>query len=481
MLIILILVILFIIGSCLSTYTTKTGSLESTEKFRSVIRTINDIKGRIAYNKELEPEFNKHHGQRKLFYAELRFINMIPKVEGVNPLFVYAGAAPCMHLWKLAQLRPDIKFLLVDPNEFFIILGHTEKGVISHYDKPDGFIYLSASKHVMYNNKGLSLRTNAGDYSGGGYDELLYPKTRENTSSLYDNIDHEYIEYSGSAEVPAPNKVQFYDGHIGQRGSHKAMDQKLIASFIEKSDDRFFIWEDYMTDSLSSDISTYAGPIYFMSDIRTVSDDTKPSQMDIMWNNALVFNWINALKPIMASHKHRCPWYDNNAKDLHVAEYMEEAFETAKPYIDFVADLNDSKFNYFDGQAYIQPWTTKLSPETRLIINQVDGQFKIRPWDSSDYDFAMINYNLIDRLDKFVNPTAGSHGIDNCSECALEADILLEYGMSVKGATNYMATMHLYMSPYPKSIGDLHMKTWKTKKMATGRHLSKYIYGKGSQ
>lgn len=61
-----------------------------------------------------------HIGQRKLFMNELQFLTQYTKpLEKV--LCVYAGAAPSNKTGLLADLFPNVTFLLVDPNPFAIV------------------------------------------------------------------------------------------------------------------------------------------------------------------------------------------------------------------------------------------------------------------------------------------------------------------------------------------------------------------------
>ena len=58
-----------------------------------------------------------HWGQRKLLLAEIEFLARHAQ-PGV--ICVYAGAAPGTHIEFLAQLFPEVQFVLVDPAPFAI-------------------------------------------------------------------------------------------------------------------------------------------------------------------------------------------------------------------------------------------------------------------------------------------------------------------------------------------------------------------------
>ncbi|EPY35922.1 hypothetical protein STCU_00844 [Strigomonas culicis] len=61
-----------------------------------------------------------HYGQRKLHLSEMQLLNTVYKdIKPSKPiLFVYAGAAPGVHLPFLFELYPSIKCVLIDPAPF---------------------------------------------------------------------------------------------------------------------------------------------------------------------------------------------------------------------------------------------------------------------------------------------------------------------------------------------------------------------------
>jgi len=58
-----------------------------------------------------------HWGQRKLLMSEIEFLTMYGN-RGSEQLVIYAGAAPGTHTNWLADLFPELKFKLIDPNPF---------------------------------------------------------------------------------------------------------------------------------------------------------------------------------------------------------------------------------------------------------------------------------------------------------------------------------------------------------------------------
>lgn len=84
------------------------------------IVTLDDIDHEFCYSPETHTyRPNAHIGQRKLFLTEIQFFTKKIK-ESKKMVCVYAGAAPSNHTGYLANLFPNIKFILIDPNPFEI-------------------------------------------------------------------------------------------------------------------------------------------------------------------------------------------------------------------------------------------------------------------------------------------------------------------------------------------------------------------------
>ena len=64
---------------------------------------------------------NKHCAQSKLLCAEVEFLTEHLKSD--NAVVVYAGAAPGMHLYTLANLFANIRFYLYDSAAFVCCLS----------------------------------------------------------------------------------------------------------------------------------------------------------------------------------------------------------------------------------------------------------------------------------------------------------------------------------------------------------------------
>ena len=77
----------------------------------------NDLPRRKYYVQSNIPKTTMHWGQRKLLLSEIEFLT---KYSSSGDLVIYAGAAPAIHTPMLAELFPQLKFILIDPIPFAI-------------------------------------------------------------------------------------------------------------------------------------------------------------------------------------------------------------------------------------------------------------------------------------------------------------------------------------------------------------------------
>ncbi len=96
----------------------KIDDLDPFISFKSKDEIINYIK-HITNGKVSHGFQSCHFGQRKLLLSEIMFIlYTLPsslESEGIKRKVVYAGAAPCDHIFFLSELFPDLHFDLFDP------------------------------------------------------------------------------------------------------------------------------------------------------------------------------------------------------------------------------------------------------------------------------------------------------------------------------------------------------------------------------
>jgi hypothetical protein len=381
---------------------------------------INDIPQMMKYDsKKANKNLKIHNGQKKLYLCELQYL--VEKIgrRGVDtsqsPVFiVYAGAAPAHSRYDLAEMFPNVKFVMVDPNEFKI--NYTPKGVAS-------------------------------SSSGGSASKIVY----EFPSN---DLIHDKVLYIKEGEAYAskdPNKK--YKNTTDYKEA--VADGENLSEFIANSaKGRFFIIEDYYTVRLSEQLRQLNefGEVHFWSDIRTADDDAgkTPLDIDILWNSAQHALWIDALKPAGAMLKFRIP-FKNDGDDSVKQKYKVDpyksdfnAYEKLKGYPSLLGDYeNGLPFKYYDGEVKLQTWARESSAETRLWIDltlqEASGSPRFRTYDSEEYEGKLFYFNSVVRPNGvyFKNDHADNNmHFDHCANCALEDKIISDYYTKVAGVTD---------------------------------------------
>lgn len=350
----------------------------------ATIVKLSDFNNRLKYAPTTIKRTSIHIGQRKLFLNELQFM-----IKYRPEIVVYAGAAPSMHIWRLHELFPDTKFLLVDPNEFCIIKSKHK----THYDDQttDDINYLEVGNDAKDYYKGKQLIC----YQG----QIVDKSTVRN------------IPFTGDIILSTP----------------------------------ITIIENLFTMELAERIQKL-GKIAFWSDIRTNLNSDKPSELDIYYNSAQQLAWVDILKPTHTMLKFRCP-YISNIKDEKPNEDQMDYFDYCRHLgVDFLADYANKKFNYIDGECFIQPWAGCSSSESRLVFSDV----AIKEYDCDEYEDKFYYYNNVIRLGLHNDhQICKKYCIDRCGDCALEAHIWSELTQDV---LSNMITLENYMGVHGRSL-----------------------------
>jgi len=325
---------------------------EHVEKIETVhppIITLNDI--RRDKFPDYKPGFGgksgHHNGQRKLNMVEWLFLTDAVRESGgrnANITVVYAGAAPANHTGYMAHMFPNIKFILVDPNNFAI------HGVRST---------------ILWNETEHNYKAQ----------QMLDRNMRRGDESIDDRADDVFAAAAALPPRPA--------------------DPQLANIYIVNS---------YFTVGCANAVARhFPGRVYFISDIRTNShqDEQAPDTLDITWNMAQQYNWIRAMKPIASHLKFRPPFYNEAPTEFLRMAQLEPyatdyklALQGENP-IDFVGNALKGIMVYFKGTVFIQPWQPRSSTETRLVVRDLD----IMSWGNSmEHDSRMAYYNIVQRM-----------------------------------------------------------------------------------
>jgi hypothetical protein len=220
-----------------------------------------------------------HIGQRKLFISELQFLTLKLPDLATEAYVVYAGAAPSCKMKLLIDLFPNVTFILVDPNEFYIYWNEYKK---PHYTDRQGgqsrpsVVYLSYSDVNMYNSTNPAWNPKSINY---------YNPTTKTVEFVANKL--------GTATV-APARKNFKSTQIARTISGDATQESIDYILSSAGKHRIFCLEEYFTLGLANKLAkTFNGTnklLYFWSDIRTnTSSDDHPDDLDIIWNNAMTY------------------------------------------------------------------------------------------------------------------------------------------------------------------------------------------------
>lgn len=334
-----------------------------------------DIKECLLYQPNTsKTNMGLHIGQRKLLLSEVQFLT-----KNHIKYCIYAGSAPGHKTHFLSILFPEIKFILIDPNIFNLVIA----------DIP--------------NNSKITHRTHK-----------------------HDDIIHIFHEYPTGSNIYLNNK---------NPNAYTKKENADLITFIKNSNHKIFIIEDYMNAKLA-DLLSNLGKNTFISDIRSGVTGV-PNDFDIIWNTSMVYNWINVLKPEYTMVKFRIPYYNKkeNLEDWkHV--YKDDFVISKKFGTDFLLDYKKHQFKMSKCDLYLQAWKGPTSTEMRGYISKKNIN-NIVNYNVKTIENKLFYYNKINRICYHKNTNANKilH-FCNCNDCAIENTIWVEYIKKFKCKNN---------------------------------------------
>ena len=337
----------------------------------SPVSRVSDLPYGLIYRpgKQNIESYGIHRGQRKLFYAEVKFLLHAFRYvidHRKTTYVVYAGAAPNRKGLLLSKLFPSFVFVFVDPNSFAIAYGNKKTSENASHEK---VIHLK-----MKNPR-----------EGRDFDE----KANEN----------------------------YFEAIMAPRNANR----------------RIFLIEDFMSADLARNLSQLQGNILFISDLRTNTSGTKvPLEFDICCDNALVFVIMNILNPMFSSLKHQpLLIFDafNERKVYDIGEARTEVFVLARDEfgVNFLQNYANRIATNPVGDIHLQAWAGVSSLETRIWVHGENNRMVT----GNDPTFAdKLNFfNCVYRSwYHFANPFANDAlDFGNCYACASEYRFYRDY------------------------------------------------------
>ncbi len=326
-----------------------------------------------------------HNGQLKLLLTEIEFLtDSLPSLDS-PAIVVYAGSAPSHKYPFLRSMFPKVRFILVDPHgHFFMDAGKTQ------YDSPRDYLYIVAASAA----------------------DTQHDTRPENRMNLLG------------------------EGLVSRTSSKQGSIPDDLAQQIENAPQRTIIIEDYMTDRLAELLGGLGtqSPLLFMSDIRSKLDEAAvaPSDLDIIWNSALMYSWVAKMKPARYMLKFRLPFgRSDEAKAALLADYAAYPHThevLAHSPIPFLKDFAEERFVYLKADhIWLQAFPGCTSAETRLVGHSLETA----EYDRQDYEDRLFWYNRVqrsfghhDNCRDIIDPAVP---LDYCGDCSLARHIMGVY------------------------------------------------------
>lgn len=179
----------------------------------------------------------------------------------------------------------------------------------------------------------------------------------------------------------------------------RPFDKKLI-DFAESSTQKMIeIHQEYFTDE-RAELYKNEEYLIFVCDIRTEDDSPIEFEAEVRQNMQMQKHWVEIMKPKWTQLKFRLP-YDVK---------------------------NNTPFEYFSGDIYIQPYPPLTSTETRLTFEDVPPLIK---YDPLKYEEQCFYHNRVGRVlrysQDFMKGQKIPSGFDECYDCTCHLYILNEY------------------------------------------------------
>ena len=159
-----------------------------------------------------------------------------------------------------------------------------------------------------------------------------------------------------------------------------------------RKEDGFTYMRELMTDEMAEDYwEEFKGECFFISDIRTISDDER-----VLEDMKLQSNWVKIMKPRASLLKFRLSW--EKEKQIY---------------------LSPSKH-------YLQIWAPGNSTETRLAVD-VSDSFKEMEWNTYEYEDICFYQNTVYRKQFFPHKIEGVEGLCHCFDCSAEIAVWYKF------------------------------------------------------
>ena len=347
--------------------------------------TVADLKATrqtgMVYTPQLGlPIFVAHLGQLKLLMSEVELLNLSLKTYDEECIMMYVGAAPSYHITMLKYMYPGMKFILIDPANFYLAKLQGLKTKIMNMD---------------VNKSAAEKWQSALHFLDNGYDYVIM----------------NMLFMPDFARAIAADKDERQIVFVSDIRARTENPEITNADFLTKDEKRRL--------------------------------NSSPGDIDILRDNTLHNLFViyltthsNKMRSFML--KHRCPFMNELDMKFVLGTKDEMTVGLFNEFKDLtghdVRELyKNGKIVEPKGQAYLQTRCGSISTETRLIIlpKNLDEPLKVE-WhirDTKEFENLLFYHNAINRrFNIYDTPVVNtSIGLCRCYDCARQTNLFYDY------------------------------------------------------
>lgn len=422
---------------------------------------LSDIPDSLPYQSLKHLRRSLHVGQLKLFLSEIQFLTEYVSPEKskaavesqiqsaiqaqsglsqVQTYVIYAGSGPGHKDKMLSNLFPNVKFILIDPQEHFIMHSPSDDRLYFRLPHKTAFaretIHIATTSGLKSREKGIPLRAN----------EQLDPTQITRTILNEPRFTFYIIEDLFTDELAQAFRAISASGHIvlfisDIRTNARSM---INSQSSVKRGGQDSIYEDIAAIvgaaelDQNPDQKSSAKPDQKSADLFGEDEDEEqsPHDLDILVNGIWQHTWVDILQPTACMLKFRTPFM-NPADVQTMSQFIRHPMYSSsiakykeRFKIDVIDEYKKGRYWFMpNDHINIQAFPGPSSTETRLIAT-VGNYNRLVQYNPKEYEDRLFYYNLMREVcyvPKYESNFGFIPGFDGCLDCCLAIEILTRY------------------------------------------------------
>ena len=444
-------------------------------KIMNPIVRLSDIPDSLPYQSLKYLRRPLHVGQLKLFLSEIQFLTEYvppekPKagiqarqgfVKSVIQTYViYAGSGPGHKDKMLSNLFPNVKFILIDPQEHFIMHCPSDERLYFRLPRKTAFehetIHIATTSGLKSREKGIPLRPN----------EQLDPNQITSTILNEPRFTFYIIEDLFTDELAQAFRTISASGHIVLFISDIRTNARSImnSSSSVKRGGQDSIYEDIAAivgAAEPDEDSAKSGPKSADLLGEDEEEEQSPHDLDIIVNGIWQHTWVDILQPTACMLKFRNPFM-NPADVQTMSQFIRHPMYSSsiakykdRFKIDVIEEYKKGRYWFMpNDHINIQAFPGPSSTETRLIATS--GNYnRLVQYSPKEHEDRLFYYNLMREVcftPKYESNFGFIPGFDGCLDCCLAIEILARYTAKYKESRQPFHLLHDVLQMIGRSI-----------------------------